>query len=49
MWKMILNQNQIRTNDQYEESAKSWTSSVGSIVRNRLFSDSGPAQGGPQN
>ncbi|MFS7903624.1 hypothetical protein Hanom_Chr01g00026231 [Helianthus anomalus] len=39
---LVLNQNQIRTNDKYEECAKSWTSAVGNIVRNRLFADPNP-------
>ncbi|MFS7999318.1 hypothetical protein Hanom_Chr12g01164661 [Helianthus anomalus] len=46
---LILNQHQIRTNDRYEECAKSWTSAVGNIVMNRLFADTDQAQGRPQN
>ncbi|MFS7998863.1 hypothetical protein Hanom_Chr12g01159031 [Helianthus anomalus] len=46
---LILNLHQIHTNDRYEEGAKSWTGVVGNIVRNCLFADPDPAQGGPQN
>ncbi|MFS7919541.1 hypothetical protein Hanom_Chr03g00213851 [Helianthus anomalus] len=45
---LVLNQHQIRTNNKYEECAKSWTDAVTNIVRNRLFADPNPDLGGPQ-
>ncbi|MFS7962842.1 hypothetical protein Hanom_Chr08g00731291 [Helianthus anomalus] len=45
---LVMNQNHIRTNDKYEECAKSWTSAVGNIVWNRLFADPNPDLGCPQ-
>ncbi|MFS7968295.1 hypothetical protein Hanom_Chr09g00795771 [Helianthus anomalus] len=46
---LVLGQNQIHTNDQYEACAKSWTGAVGNIIRNRLFADPAPLLGGPPN
>ncbi|KAM0057389.1 hypothetical protein Hdeb2414_s0005g00157641 [Helianthus debilis subsp. tardiflorus] len=48
----ILGQNQIRTNEQHEGWAKSWTSAVEKVIGNRLFADVAPlygksAAGGP--
>ncbi|MFS7985017.1 hypothetical protein Hanom_Chr11g00993391 [Helianthus anomalus] len=41
----ILNQNQIRTNEQYEVSAKSWTSDVVNVIGLRLYVVATPLTG----
>ncbi|MFS8008811.1 hypothetical protein Hanom_Chr14g01277271 [Helianthus anomalus] len=46
---MILGQSHIRTNDQYEVCAKSWTCAVGNAIKNHLFADATPLYGGPPN
>ncbi|MFS7946754.1 hypothetical protein Hanom_Chr06g00540031 [Helianthus anomalus] len=38
----ILGQHQIRTNEQYETCAKSWTSAVVNMTGSRLFVDATP-------
>ncbi|MFS7921681.1 hypothetical protein Hanom_Chr03g00239811 [Helianthus anomalus] len=39
---LVLTHHQIRTNEKYEECAKSWTSDAANILKNYLFSDPPP-------
>ncbi|MFS7910658.1 hypothetical protein Hanom_Chr02g00108811 [Helianthus anomalus] len=44
---LVLTEHQIRTNEKYEECAKSWTSVATNILRHYLFADPPPGPRDP--